>query len=80
MADSGAKSPDFSVLDESFSQAHPSSKIAGVPTVVWEVAYSETEKKLSEDFGQWISMSDGGVQLANGIDIKCAGKDGRVED
>lgn len=80
MADSGAKSPDFSVLDESFSRAHPSSKLAGVPTVVWEVAYSVTKKKLAEDCGRWVALSDGGVQLANGIDIEYAGKDGPVEE
>jgi hypothetical protein len=41
------------------------------PMVVWEVAYSENEKKLANDLGRYIGCSFGMVQLAIGVKIKC---------
>ena len=75
MADNSTKSPDFSIIDKAFSLNHPNSILAGIPTVVWEVGYSETKAKLANDCGRWLTLCDGGVQLANAIDISYASKD-----
>ena len=74
MADNGKKSPDFSIIDKAFSLNRPNSIRAGIPTVVWEVGYSETKAKLANDCGRWLTLCNGGVQLANAIDISYTGK------
>jgi hypothetical protein len=43
---------------------------AGWPTVIWEVAYSQNEKKLAEVLGRYVTCSAGMVQLAIGINIE----------
>jgi hypothetical protein len=59
----GVKSPDFSLFEKS-------SVTRGWPTVVWEVAYSENEKKLVHDLARFVACSLGRVQLAIGVNIE----------
>jgi hypothetical protein len=66
MMDGSIKSPDYSMYE-----VFPKLCImAGWPTVVWEVAYSQDEKKLAEVLGRYVTCSAGMVQLAIGINIK----------
>lgn len=58
----GIKSPDYSMYEVD-------SKIPW-PTVVWEVAYSENERKLAYDLGRHIACSVGRVRLAIGVKIE----------
>jgi hypothetical protein len=61
------KSADYSLVDATPGQ-HPIFR--NMPTVVVEVAYQETSKKLAEDCGRWIACSLGRVLLAVGFDVK----------
>jgi hypothetical protein len=63
----GIKSPDFS-LYESHPEKLPLTQ--AWPTVVWEVAYTEDEKKLAHDLGRYVACSLGRVQLAIGVKIE----------
>jgi hypothetical protein len=62
----GVKSPDFSLYED-----HPDRQplTQASPTVVWEVAYSEDEKKLTYDLGRHVACSEGKVRLAIGVKI-----------
>lgn len=63
----GIKSPDFSVYEN-----HPQKKALtkAWPTVVWEVAYSQNERKLAYDLGRHVACSLGRVRLAIGVNIE----------
>jgi hypothetical protein len=63
----GVKSPDFSLYED-----HPAKppQTQALPTVVWEVAYSEDEKKLAHDLGRYVACSLGRVRLAIGVKIE----------
>lgn len=63
----GVKSPDFSLYEDNPNISPVS---GGWPTVVWEVAYSEREKKLVHDLARYVACSLGSVQLAIGINIE----------
>lgn len=63
----GIKSPDFS-LYESHPEKLPLTQ--AWPTVVWEIAYTEDEKKLAYDLGRFVACSLGRVQLAIGVKIE----------
>ena len=43
----------------------------GWPTVIWEVAYSEDEKKLACDPARYVACSLGRVWLAIGLNVEC---------
>ena len=60
----GVKSPDFSLYED-----HPTKPPAtqAMPTVVWEVAYSEDEKQLAHDLGRYVACYLGRVRLAVGL-------------
>jgi hypothetical protein len=62
----GIKCPDFSLYED-----HPAKEALtkAYPTVVWEVAYSEDEKKLAHDLGRLLVCSHSRVRLAIGIKI-----------
>ena len=63
----GIKSPDFSLYED-----HPTKQplTQAWPTVVWEVAYSENEKRLARDLGRYVACSLGRVRLAIGLKIE----------
>ena len=63
----GVKSPDFSLYED-----HPTKppQTQALPTVVWEVAYAEDEKKLTHDLGRYVACSLGRVRLAVGLKIE----------
>ena len=63
----GVKSPDFSLYED-----HPTKppQTQALPTVVWEVAYAEDEKKLAHDLGRYVACSLGRVRLAVGLKIE----------
>jgi hypothetical protein len=63
----GIKSPDYS-LYENHPQKKPLTK--ALPTVVWEVAYSQDERKLAYDLGRHVTCSLGRVRLAIGVNIE----------
>jgi len=62
----GIKSPDFSLYEESDSQP----LLAAWPTVTFEVAYAENDRKLARDCGRYVACSSGKVQLAMGLNIE----------
>jgi hypothetical protein len=66
MTDGSIKSPDHSM----YEVAPKVLGTGGWPTVVWEVAFSEDEKKLAHDLGRYITCSGGRVLLAIGIKIE----------
>ena len=66
MMDSSIKSPDYSM----YEVAPKLRATGGWPTVVWEVAYSQDEKKLAYVLGRYVTCSAGMVQLAIGINIE----------
>jgi hypothetical protein len=53
MMDGSIKSPDYSMY-EVFPKLWV---LAGWPTVVWEVAYGQDEKKLAEVLGRYVTCS-----------------------
>jgi hypothetical protein len=67
LQDGAGKQPDFSFVDDSTSLLNEERTF---PTTIFEVAYSETSKKLAVDCGRFISCSVGRGQLAIAIDIK----------
>jgi hypothetical protein len=62
----GRKSADFSLVDCTPGLADI---LAVFPTIVWEVAYTQTSRELAEVCARWIACSLGRVLLAVGIDI-----------
>ena len=44
-------------------------KLKGIPTVVFEVAFSESSCNLAEDCGHWVACSQPQVRVAIGLDI-----------
>jgi hypothetical protein len=63
----GVKSPDFSLYED-----HPMKPptTQAMPTVVWEVAYSEDENRLVHDLGRYVACSLSRAQLAVGLKIE----------
>ena len=65
----GAKSPDYGLYEK-----HPDLAdlplLHVLPTVVWEVAYSDKEAKLAKDLARHVACSNGGVRLAIGVNIE----------
>ena len=63
----GIKSPDFSLYED-----HPTKQplMQAWPTVIWELAYSEDEKRLAHDLGRYVACSLGRVQLAISLRIE----------
>lgn len=61
------KSPDFSLYGN-----HPQKKplMKAWPTVVWEVVYSQNERKLTNDLWRHVACSLGRVRLAIGVNIE----------
>jgi len=73
----GRKSPDASYVDNTPGIEE---RLKGIPTVVFEVGWTEVSNKVAHDCGRWIACSLGRTNLAIGIDI--IGKeaeDGRTE-
>jgi hypothetical protein len=66
MMDGSIKSSDYSMYEVSLKLC----VMAGWPMVVWEVAYSQDEKKLAEVPGRYVTCSAGIIRLAIGINIK----------
>ena len=66
MMDGSIKSPDYSMYEVA-----PKPRITeGWPTVVWEVAYSQDEKRLAYVLGRYVTCSAGMIRLAIGINIE----------
>jgi hypothetical protein len=63
----GTKNPDCSMYEVNPGSI---SLAEAFPTVVWEVAYGEDERKLAQDLGRWVACSRGRVHLAIGIKIE----------
>jgi len=62
----GVKSPDYSLIDSTPGLAK---RLKGIPTVVFEVAFSESSRNLAEDCGRWVACSRAQVRVAIGLDI-----------
>lgn len=69
LVDGAIKSPDFSMYEDP-PTTNPLIMTEGMPTVVWEVAYSQDEKKLAYVLGRYVGCSLGSVRLAIGINIE----------
>ena len=69
LVDGLRKSPDFS-----FADSNPDLPLdaRGFPTIIWEVALTESSRELAKDCGRFIACSQGRGLLAIGIDIKHA--------
>lgn len=74
LVDGLKKAPNFS-----FSDSDPNIPLdaRSFPTIIWEVALTESTAKLAIDCGRFIACSKGRGLLAIGIDIKHE-KDGRL--
>jgi hypothetical protein len=66
MMDGSIKSPNYSM----YEVAPKLCVMGGWPMVIWEVAYSQDEKKLTEVLGRYVTCSVGMVRLAIGINIE----------
>lgn len=76
LLDGTIKSPDFGIYDPRLRrQAGKADRNAAAndscPTVVIEVALSESARKLGRDCGRWAGASEGKVNLTIGIKIYC---------
>ena len=60
------KSPDYSLID---STPGLEKRLKGIPTIVFEVAFTESSHKLTEDCGRWVACSRAKVHMAIGLDI-----------
>ena len=67
LVDGIKKSPDFSFSD---SDPNIPPEARSFPTIIWEVALTESSAKLAVDCGRFIACSQGRGLLAIGIDIK----------
>jgi hypothetical protein len=69
LVDSAIKSPDFGMYKD---PDPPTTKpmTEGMPTVVWEVAYSQDKKNLAYVLGRYVTCSLGSMQLAIGVNIQ----------
>ena len=67
LMDGTIKSPDFSMYE---TPSPMDALTNGMPTVVWEVAYSQNEKKLAYYLGKYVACSLGFVRLAIGVNIE----------
>lgn len=79
LKDGTLKSPDASFYDmtpprrpETFREM---AAIQSNPTMVWEIALTETAQKLARDCGRWIAASCGMIGIAIGICIDCGTAD-----
>lgn len=66
----GIKAPDYSLYEnrEDLGRAIDQDDNT-LPTILWEVAYSQGERKLALDAGRVICLTQGGVQLVVVINI-----------
>jgi len=80
LASGTRKAPDQNFVDS--TPGRPI-RLKGWPTVVFEVAWTQTSNNLAEVCGRWVAASCGKVNLAIGIDIivkpKEKGKKGKDE-
>lgn len=60
----GIKSPDYSLYER-----RKNGVVKTKPTIVWEVAYSESASKLALDCARHLCLSRGQVRLAVAVDI-----------
>jgi hypothetical protein len=63
----GVTSPDYSLYEWKEGNEHVDSNT--FPTIVWEVAYSELEKKLVLDVARHICLSRGRIRLVVAINF-----------
>ena len=70
----GCKSPDYSLYNtvafQNSESPRDSARRTSSPTVVWEVAYSESSRKLARDAARLICGSQGEVLLAIALNIE----------
>lgn len=75
LEDGTVKNPDYSYYDPNKSVVIAKFAVEqcrqSCPTVVFEIAYSETSYKLGTDCARWTGATGGNVNLAIGIDIAC---------
>lgn len=75
LEDGTVKNPDCSYYDPNKSVVIAKFAVEqcrqSCPTVVFEIAYSETALKLGTDCARWVGASGGNVNLAGAIDIAC---------
>jgi hypothetical protein len=64
--DGGEKTPDFVIYD----QLHTPNDPTHLPTIAWEVGYSESAKKLGRDAARLVAGTGGGIQLAIAVNIE----------
>jgi hypothetical protein len=81
LADGTRKAPDHSLLDA--TPGRPI-RLKGWPTVVFEMAWTQTSEELAWVCGRWVAASEAKVNLAIGIDVilkseKGAGEKGAGE-
>ena len=66
LANGTKKAPDDSLIDDTPGKPI---RLKGWPTVVFEMAWSQTSKELAEICGRWVAGSEAKVNLAIGIDV-----------
>jgi hypothetical protein len=66
LADGTRKAPDQGLLDT--TPGGPK-RLKGWPTVVFEMAWTQTSKELAVVCGRWVAASEAKVNLAVGIDV-----------
>lgn len=77
LLDGSSKSADFCLFDPTLRRTGSGRLDLGsahddaCPTVVWEVGLSESPRKLGRDCARWVGASEGRVNLAIGVHIRC---------
>jgi hypothetical protein len=66
LSDGGQKTPDFVIYD----QHHTPNDLTHLPTIAWEVGYSESAKNLGRDAARLVAGTGGGIQLAIAVKIE----------
>jgi hypothetical protein len=69
----GMKEPDFSLYETRPLNSDLDNTANSKPTIAWEVAYSESEKKLTTDAARLICLSRCGVLLVVALNIDISG-------
>jgi hypothetical protein len=80
LADRTRKAPDYSLVDA--TPGRPI-RLKGWPSVVFELAWTQTSKEVAEVCGRWVAGSEAKVKLAICIDVILKyekGKDKRSKD